>query len=49
MAKHKKKKLELEEERLKNRTSLYAMITALAFPIGVLLNIIDWLLRHFLK
>lgn len=49
MTKHKKKKLELEQERLKNRTALYAMITALAFPVGVLLNIIDWLLKHFLK
>lgn len=50
MAKHShKKKLELEKERLRNRSSLYAMIAALAFPIGVLLNIIEWLLKHFLK
>ncbi|WP_283585612.1 hypothetical protein [Limosilactobacillus ingluviei] len=47
--KSKKKMLELEEQRLKNRRSLYMMISALAFPIGVVLDMIEWLLKHYLK
>lgn len=47
MAKKKKKKL--EQEQLENKTAFYAMITALTVPVTALIDLITWLLKHFLK